>query len=347
MSWEAAFSLAGQHSAPVSLLAFSRNGAPRCSPALPCRSSPCPGRLYAPQASEHGVHRRLCLHPASALSHSRCAQLARVPCASVSPPPAGLYLVSAAADKSLVLWDVNERKCLQKRTLPGAATGLAWHPTSNELAIVTEDGAPPPHACPLSTPFLLVLLYQERLVYFFASQGIRLLQASHQMLADLLLCADPCPCVSPVCALQVSLPYGMAWCPPSSPAPPSTSTRSTASRRAGRRAQPLQQALPPTACRCWREAAAAAGAVPPRAPATITTGTTASSRIPVHASLGVCWFGLATGGQPRQVQLFFFMHLRPSPSQRETQQALLALCCRPQARPSPRPPRRLCRLLLL
>lgn len=57
-------------------------------------------------------------------------------------PLAGLYLVSAAADKSLVLWDVNERKCLQRRTLPGAATGLAWHPSNNELAIVTEDGAP-------------------------------------------------------------------------------------------------------------------------------------------------------------------------------------------------------------
>lgn len=40
----------------------------------------------------------------------------------------------------MVVWDVNERACLEKRLLPGAATGLAWHPTKNELAVITEDG---------------------------------------------------------------------------------------------------------------------------------------------------------------------------------------------------------------
>ncbi|PSC69197.1 WD repeat and HMG-box DNA-binding 1 isoform B [Micractinium conductrix] len=77
MSWEPAFSLSGQHSADVSLVAFCKNG---------------------------------------------------------------LYLVSAAADQAVVLWDVNERKVLEKRLLPGCATDLAWHPTQNALAIITEDG---------------------------------------------------------------------------------------------------------------------------------------------------------------------------------------------------------------
>ena len=53
---------------------------------------------------------------------------------------AGLYLVSVGQDQALVLWDVNERTCLEKRLLPGCATGLAWHPTKNALAVITEDG---------------------------------------------------------------------------------------------------------------------------------------------------------------------------------------------------------------
>jgi hypothetical protein len=53
---------------------------------------------------------------------------------------AGLYLVSAGQDKAVVVWDVTERTALEKRLLPGAATGLAWHPTKNELSVITEDG---------------------------------------------------------------------------------------------------------------------------------------------------------------------------------------------------------------
>lgn len=40
-----------------------------------------------------------------------------------------------------MLWDVNEQECLVKAELPGLATGLAWHPTRNEVAVITEDGA--------------------------------------------------------------------------------------------------------------------------------------------------------------------------------------------------------------
>jgi chromosome transmission fidelity protein 4 len=52
----------------------------------------------------------------------------------------GLYLASTASDQSLVLWDVVERKALEKKTLPGTACGIAWHPTSNALSIITDDG---------------------------------------------------------------------------------------------------------------------------------------------------------------------------------------------------------------
>lgn len=57
------------------------------------------------------------------------------------PTATGLYLVTAGMDQALVLWDVNERKALEKRLLPGCATGVAWHPANNELAVITEDGA--------------------------------------------------------------------------------------------------------------------------------------------------------------------------------------------------------------
>ena len=59
---------------------------------------------------------------------------------SVPPLTTGLYLASAGMDQALCLWDVNERTCLEKRLLPGSATGLAWHPAKNELAVITEDG---------------------------------------------------------------------------------------------------------------------------------------------------------------------------------------------------------------
>jgi len=52
----------------------------------------------------------------------------------------GLYLASAAADQTVVVWDVVGRSALQKTSLAGAACGLVWHPTENELAIATEDG---------------------------------------------------------------------------------------------------------------------------------------------------------------------------------------------------------------
>jgi chromosome transmission fidelity protein 4 len=35
---------------------------------------------------------------------------------------------------------VVERKALEKKTLPGTACGIAWHPTANALSVITDDG---------------------------------------------------------------------------------------------------------------------------------------------------------------------------------------------------------------
>ncbi len=158
MSWEAAFSLAGQHSDDVSLLAFSPNGA--ClmmiwQDAEPARVA---GRLHdcANTADALAFHPQLtCSSTAHLCLASAGMDKAPVPlwpfgsayslpqtesCSIYALSIAGLYLASAGMDQALCLWDVNERTCLEKRLLPGSATGLAWHPSKNELAVITEDG---------------------------------------------------------------------------------------------------------------------------------------------------------------------------------------------------------------
>ena len=84
-----------------------------------------------------GMSAALCLRDAA--SHTcplPVCSLNSACCSSI----AGLYLASAGMDQALCLWDVNERTCLEKRLLPGSATGLAWHPAKNELAVISEDG---------------------------------------------------------------------------------------------------------------------------------------------------------------------------------------------------------------
>ena len=53
----------------------------------------------------------------------------------------GLYLASADADNTVVVWDVNARKPLATKVLNGVATGASWHPGANALAFITDDGA--------------------------------------------------------------------------------------------------------------------------------------------------------------------------------------------------------------
>ena len=77
LSWEISSVLEGEHTCPVSLLAYSKNG---------------------------------------------------------------LYLATASKDQYLVIWDVTKGMALEKRLLPGAACGIAWHPVENALALITEDG---------------------------------------------------------------------------------------------------------------------------------------------------------------------------------------------------------------
>jgi hypothetical protein len=56
---------------------------------------------------------------------------------------AGLYLASAGADQTVVVWDVLERKVLAKRVLAGTPCGASWHPGANTLALITDDGESP------------------------------------------------------------------------------------------------------------------------------------------------------------------------------------------------------------
>lgn len=52
----------------------------------------------------------------------------------------GLYLACSCEDNSVVIWDVNQRVVIDKKTLLGSVCGLAWHPTTNQLVATTEDG---------------------------------------------------------------------------------------------------------------------------------------------------------------------------------------------------------------
>ena len=54
---------------------------------------------------------------------------------------AGLYLVSAGTDQLLVLWDVGQRKAVDKRTTPSTVSAVSWHPTINSLACISEEGS--------------------------------------------------------------------------------------------------------------------------------------------------------------------------------------------------------------
>lgn len=54
--------------------------------------------------------------------------------------PNGSYLASAGEDAGIVVWDVNEKTIIEKKTLPGVVCTLMWHPSRNELLATTDDG---------------------------------------------------------------------------------------------------------------------------------------------------------------------------------------------------------------
>ena len=68
--------------------------------------------------------------------------------------PNGLYLLSAACDGSLAVWDAAARTVVAAATLPAAAAAVAWRPDGNEIAALDVDGgvavwaAPVPAAAP-------------------------------------------------------------------------------------------------------------------------------------------------------------------------------------------------------
>lgn len=101
LSWDKAFTLGGEHSAPVNLVSFSPNGAPTASmhalgfPAesgqQSCTNCVCAKRTWL-----------LLLHRYGA-KVSSCAWRA------------GLYVVSGGRDKQLVVWDVPQKRALAHR----------------------------------------------------------------------------------------------------------------------------------------------------------------------------------------------------------------------------------------
>lgn len=54
--------------------------------------------------------------------------------------PNGLYALTAGNDKVVGVWDVPAAKCLAKLKTPGVVSGAAWHPSGNEVALITEAG---------------------------------------------------------------------------------------------------------------------------------------------------------------------------------------------------------------
>ena len=77
--------------------------------------------------------------PITALNANSCVPTNSIP--SLCNLAAGLYLVSAGTDQLLVLWDVGLRKALCKRTAPSTLSAVSWHPKSNSLACISEDGS--------------------------------------------------------------------------------------------------------------------------------------------------------------------------------------------------------------
>lgn len=58
---------------------------------------------------------------------------------AISWSPNGALLVSAGADKQIVLWETKTQKIVQKYDF-GNVINIAWHPTKNSLSFTTSDG---------------------------------------------------------------------------------------------------------------------------------------------------------------------------------------------------------------
>lgn len=58
---------------------------------------------------------------------------------AISWSPNGALLVSAGADKQIVLWETKTQKIVQRYDF-GNVINIAWHPTKNSLSFTTSDG---------------------------------------------------------------------------------------------------------------------------------------------------------------------------------------------------------------
>lgn len=149
LSWQLdpSTELAGEHSGDVSIVAFSSNGAAALDLEPGCERGKVWGWSHwadVASASFRGSGGSEAegrgLTVAWRCQSRRCMGFLYPTGPPCRPPTAGLYLASAAADQSVVVWDVLGKKALKKQVLAGAAYGAAWHPTKNTLALITEDG---------------------------------------------------------------------------------------------------------------------------------------------------------------------------------------------------------------
>ncbi|KAK4508951.1 GS catalytic domain-containing protein [Mucor velutinosus] len=54
--------------------------------------------------------------------------------------PNGYYIVSSAEDNTLVIWNTKTKTPVRVEITPTAITGIAWHPTDNEISLTDMDG---------------------------------------------------------------------------------------------------------------------------------------------------------------------------------------------------------------
>lgn len=52
--------------------------------------------------------------------------------------PSGDYLCTAGRDKQVIIWHVEQKMIIAKRDSKDVVSGIAWSPTENQLAFVSN-----------------------------------------------------------------------------------------------------------------------------------------------------------------------------------------------------------------
>ncbi|KAI9313959.1 WD40-repeat-containing domain protein [Dichotomocladium elegans] len=72
--------------------------------------------------------------------------------------PNGTYLCTAGADNQILVWDVEKKEIVAKRDSSGIVSGLAWHPSANQLAFTDRQG----HLTVWNEPVPVTLVHPAR-----------------------------------------------------------------------------------------------------------------------------------------------------------------------------------------